>query len=371
LTLLAASILSSSIAIPAARAADAATEEAVKQSLTWHAVTPANIEGQGWTDVQSPFDRLPARAEGLVRPPVWDLSHNSAGLYADFETNAPRIAVRWKLHSKRLSMSHMPATGVSSVDLYVHDDDGWHFLANGQAREFPDNEAEFTASEASAQGDVRYRLYLPLYNGVKSVEIGVPECSSFAFEKPNENQPPIVVYGTSITQGGCAARPGMAYPSILNRRLDREFINLGFSGNGLTEPELATLLAELDPAAFVIDSLPNLTPEMLAERMPKFLEIIRERHPQTPILLVQNPIYPTVPFIAGTRQKITASNDILTQIHADRVAAGDQMMTLVPACDLAADGGETTVDGVHPTDVGFIRLADALEPYLKKALAHQ
>lgn len=369
-TLIVASLLASaSIAPSRAHAADASADAATKESLIWHVVTPADIEGQGWADVKAPFDRLPARAEGLVRPPVWNLSHHSAGLYVDFNTNAPRIAVRWTLNSQTLAMPHMPATGASSIDLYVRDDDGWHFLANGQAREFPDNEAEFAASEASALARVQYRLYLPLYNGVKNVKIGAPAGSSFGSVITKEDPSPIVVYGTSITQGGCAARPGMAYTSILNRRLDREFINLGFSGNGQTEPELATLLAELDPAAFVIDSLPNLTPEMLAERMPKFLEIIRASHPQTPILLVQNPLYPTIPFVAATREKVTKANDILAQIHADRVAGGDHSITLVPACDLAADGGETTVDGVHPTDVGFIRLADALEPYLRKALA--
>lgn len=369
-TLLVASLLASmSLASSRAHAADATSDEAARESLSWHAVTPDRIEGQGWTDVKAPFDRLPARAEGVVRPPVWNLSHNSAGLYVDFSTNAPRIAVRWRLNSQTLSMPHMPATGVSGVDLYVRQDGAWHFLANGQAREFPDNEAEFAAIETPAKGNVSYRLYLPLYNGVKSVEIGVPEGSYFGFSIDLAGDPMVVVYGTSITQGGCAARPGMAYPSILGRRIDAEFINLGFSGNGQTEPELATLLAELKPAVFVIDSLPNLTPEMLAERMPEFIEIIRASHPQTPILLVQNPLYPTIPFVAATRNKVTKANDILAQFHADRVAAGDQQITLVPACDLAADGGETTVDGVHPSDVGFIRLADALEPYLKKVLS--
>jgi hypothetical protein len=132
---------------------------------------------------------------------------------------------------------------------------------------------------------------------------------------------------------------------------------------------VATLVAELEPAAFVIDSLPNLKPDMLAERMPRFIEILRERHPHTPILLVQNPIYPSVPYDATMRSKVVPSNEILTKIHADRVAAGDQAITLVPACDLTTSGGEGTVDGVHPTDLGFVMLADVLEPYLRKALA--
>ena len=367
LSLFAVSILSSLIAISITRAAESTTEE--KTALAWHAVEPENIEGQGWTDVKAPFDRLPARAEKLVRPEVWTLSRDSSGLYVTFKTNAPQIAVKWQLNTEEISFAHMAATGVSGVDLYFKDDNGWHFHGVGRPVQYPDNEATFTAHDASSERDVWYRLYLPLYNGVKSVEIGVPADCTFGFEVPKEIKPPIVVYGTSITQGGCAARPGMAYPSILGRRLDREFINLGFSGNGKTEPEVATLLAELEPAAFVIDSLPNLKPDMLAERMPKFIEILRARHPHTPILLVQNPLYPSVPYEGVMRSKVEPSNEILAKIHADRVAAGDTAITLVPACDLAASGGEGTVDGVHPTDLGFVMLADVLEPYLKKILA--
>ena len=359
--------LASCIALcaPLAGAAEA------KPELAWHAVEPANIEGQGWTDVKAPFDRLPARAEKLVRPEVWTLSRDSSGLHVTFKTNAKQITVKWKLNTEELSFAHMAATGISGVDLYFRDDQGWHFHGIGRPQQYPDNEATFAAGDAAAKGDVWYRLYLPLYNGVNSVEIGVPAGSTFAFENPKEVKPPIVVYGTSITQGGCAARPGMAYPSILGRRLDREFINLGFSGNGQTEPEVATLVAELEPAAFVIDSLPNLKPDMLAERMPRFIEILRERHPHTPILLVQNPIYPSVPYDETMRSKVVPSNEILAKIHAERVAAGDQAIILVPACDLTTSGGEGTVDGVHPTDLGFVMLADALEPYLKKVLAAQ
>ena len=351
-----------------ASAADVASK-ATKPALAWHAVAPAAIHGQGWKDVQAPFDRLPARAEKLVRPEVWTLSRDSSGLYVDFSTDAKRLTVRWKLNTEEISFAHMAATGISGVDLYVEAEGRWHFLGVGRPTVYPDdNSAEFALPDRAEAKITNYRLYLPLYNGVTNVEIGVAEGASFEFAVNRSDEKPIVVYGTSITQGGCAARPGMVYTSILGRRLDREIINLGFSGNGKTEPELAALIAELDPAAFVIDSLPNLTTALLSERMPRFIEIIRERHPQTPILLVQNPIYPPAPFVASSGERVTEANAVLAKIHADRVAAGDGAVMLVEACDLTTDGGESTVDGVHPTDLGFVMLADKLEPQLRQAI---
>lgn len=351
-----------------AAAADVATEPA-KPAIAWHAVSPDDIRGQGWKDVKAPFDRLPARAEKLVRPEVWTLSRDSSGLYADFTTDAKRLTVRWKLNTEQIAFAHMAATGISGVDLYAQVDGRWHFLGVGRPTVYPDfNSVEIALPDRAETKVSKYRLYFPLYNGLTDVEIGVPEGASFEFAKNKADEKPIVIYGTSITQGGCAARPGMAYTSILGRRLNREVINLGFSGNGKTEQEMATLIAELDPAAFVIDSLPNLTTELLAERMPGFIDAIRAKHPETPILLVQNPIYPTTHYVSQFGDKVPAANEILAKIHADRVAAGDDAIMLVEACDLTTDGGESTVDGVHPTDLGFVMLADKLEPQLRQAI---
>lgn len=360
--------LALSLAVLQASAAVAEEAAAKAPETTWHNVTTANVGGQAWSDVQAPFDRLPARAEKIVRPEVWGLSHDSSGLNVDFETDAAKFTVRWKLNSQELSFAHMTATGVSGVDVYVQDEAGWHYLETGKPAAYPDNQVDVSAPRGREGQAVRYRVYLPLYNGVSSVEVGVPAEAELKFIDPSQDEKPVVIYGTSITQGCSASRPGMAYPAILGRRLGREIVNLGFSGNGKTEPEVATLIAELDPAVLVIDSLPNLAPELLAERMPGFIEIFRKSHPETPILLVQNPIYPTIPLKASPYEKVMRSSELLAGIHADRVAAGDKQIGLVAASDWSVDGGDATVDGVHPTDVGFVMLADELEPQLREAL---
>ncbi len=336
-------------------------------SLAWHAVAPADVVGQGWKDTKAPFDRLPARAEKLVREPVWDLSHHSAGLYVDFTTNAKTISARWTLTSDRLAMSHMPATGVSGVALYTQRDDKWHYLATGRPTKAPTNELVLTSKELAGETS-NYRLYFPLYNGVSAVEIGVPKGSSFEFQAPPKDVKPVVIYGTSITQGGCASQPGMSFAAILGRRLNVPVINLGFSGNGKTEQEMAELLSELDPSVYVLDPLPNLFPEQVDERMPTFIQILRKSHPNTPILLNEYPRQPGVPFFAKLAEHCNKANSILQRIGKERVAAGDQNIAVIAATDLAADTGETTVDGLHPTDFGFIMLADAIEPALRKAL---
>lgn len=334
-------------------------------NVRWHAVTQQMLEGQGWTDVQSPFDRLPARAERLVRPEVWELARHAAGMNVRFVTDAPAISVRWTLTSERLAMPHMAATGVSGVDLYVKHEGRWRFLAVGRPTEYPTNEVEIVKGLKPSQAE--YRLNLPLYNGVSRVEIGVPDDAEFRFKEPSR-QAPVVLYGTSITQGGCASRPGMSYAAILSRRLDVPVINLGFSGNGKSEPEVARLLAELNPAIFVLDPLGNMFPEQVAERLPGFIQILRDRHPDVPILLNENVYYPTTRLVPARLERVQASNAILRNILDERIAAGDRRISIIPACDLTVDDGDTTVDGTHPTDHGFLLMADAIEPYLRQTL---
>ncbi|MEN6535873.1 MAG: SGNH/GDSL hydrolase family protein, partial [Bryobacteraceae bacterium] len=228
-------------------------------AVNWHDARQLRVEGQGWTDTKHPFDRFPARAEAIIRKPVWSLSQNSAGIRVRFVTDAATIRARWTLRNENLALPHMPATGVSGLDLYVRLGNGWRWVANGRPLKVTN---EQTLVKNWPGGSREYMLYFPLYNGVESVEIGVPPEATIA---PGPAYPPgvkpIVFYGTSILQGGCASRPGMVYTSIIGRMLDWPTLNFGFSGNAKSEPEIANLLAELDPAAYVYDSLPNLKPE--------------------------------------------------------------------------------------------------------------
>jgi len=335
-------------------------------SVHWKDVRSLRVEGQGWTDTKDPFDRFPARAEPAVRKPVWDLSRDSAGLAVRFVTDAATIHARWTLRKQRLAMPHMPATGVSGLDLYVKLPTGWHWVANGRP-EKTSNEQVLLKNWPG--GSREYMLYLPLYNGVTSVEIGVPAGATIEPAPARSTDVhPVVFYGSSILQGGCASRPGMAYPSIVGRRLDWPTINLGFSGNGKSEPEIASLFAELDPAVYVYDSLPNLSVEEARERVEPFLRVLRKAHPKAPIVLVENAIYTDVQFADQRRTVVAEKNRILRAVYDKLRKEGDKHLSYVPAGKLYGGDGEATVDGTHATDLGFMRMADTITPVLKPLL---
>ena len=176
----------------------------------------------------------------------------------------------------------------------------------------------------------------------------MPKDAAFRFTPPSKTRP-VVVYGTSITQGCCASRPGMSYTAILGRRLDVPVINLGFSGNGKAEPEVARLLAELDPAVYVLDSLPNMTPQEVVERMPALIDTIRSARPQTPIVLVEHLLYPNLRFRQAKAADVAKANTSLRQIYEARRRAGDRRITLVSSRTLLGTDGDGTVDDSHPT----------------------
>ncbi len=347
----------------------AAAQDSEQAKLTYRSIQEARIEGQAWANTKEPFARLPARAEGVVRDAVWKLGRNSAGIVARFTTDAARIDVRWTLQQERLALPHMASTGVSGIDLYVRNRGRWRWLATARPTEFPTNEWSLVKEMTGGEHD--YMLYLPLYNGVDSVEIGVSEGAAFApAPERREGVRPVLVYGTSIVHGGCATRPGMAYPAIVGRKLDWPMLNLGFSGNGRSEPEVARLLAELDPAVYVLDGLPNLNPAQTAERVGPFVDTLRKAHPKTPIVLVENIVYQNAELIASRRESYQGKNAALRKIYGERIAAGDENLYYIRAEELLGDDGEGTVDGTHPTDLGFLRMSEAMvrvvEPLLRR-----
>lgn len=335
--------------------------------VSWYNLKTLDVEGQGWSDTRSPFDRLPARAEGVVRPPVWSLSRHSAGICARFRTSSPSIKCRWVLISDRLDMPHMPATGVSGVDLYVKHEGAWRWLANGRP-----SQVENTATLASGlDGSEReYMLYLPLYNGVSEVELGLEAGAGLTTgsDYPDGHERPLVFWGTSITQGGCASRPGMVHTAILGRRLNRPVINLGFSGNGRLEKEMADLIAELDAEVFVLDCLPNLNGEQTAERIGPVIESLRAAHPDTPILMVEDRTYSNAFLNRGLAERNRGNREAFRNAYQKLTMAGVKHLFYLEGEKLLGQDGDDTVDGSHPTDLGFFRQADAFEAALKPIL---
>ena len=331
----------------------------------WTDAKELGVGGKGWKNDSSFYYRLPANAEGHVPSAVWDLGKQTAGMYVHFFTDAPVIKAKWGLSSESLGMPHFAPTGVSGLDLYVRaDDNSWRWLGVGKPRK---TENEESLVEGIPSGKREYLLYLPLYNGINYLEIGIPKGNKIE-KAPRINGKPIVFYGTSITQGGCASRPGMCTTAILGRRLNRDIINLGFSGSGKMEPEVARLISELDPEIYFIDCLPNLEAGEVALRVEPFIRILREAHPKTPIVLAEGITYDDG-FLVKTRSlRGTDSRKALRIAYENLLNNGFRNLYYQIAEGELGSDGEGTVDGTHPTDLGFMRQSDAYELILRSIL---
>jgi hypothetical protein len=270
--------------------------------------------------------------------------------------------------SPELAMPKMAATGVSGLDLYFKTDAGkWHWLAVGQPRAQTN---EQTLIAHLRPGKREYMLYLPLYNGVSSVEIGIATNATLTSAGPwgPGERKPIVFYGTSILQGAAASRPGMVHSAILGRRFQYPTINLGFSGNGRMEVSLANLLAELDASVYVLDCLPNMNADQVAERVEPFVRILQKAHPQTPIVLVEDRPYQD-DILVESKQKHNEENHAALRAAFERLKrAGVTGIYYIPGDNLFGDDGEGSVDSSHPTDLGFMRQADIFAATLKPLL---
>jgi lysophospholipase L1-like esterase len=335
--------------------------------LRWTNALDLTLEGQGWPDESEHYCRLPRRAEGVVRSEVWRQSLDSAGLRVRFVSDASRIGVRWKLRHPIQPYKDMSVTSHCGVDLYARDETGkWRYAKTGTA---PDEEGgEIVLLDDITPGEREYSLYLPIYNGATSLEIGVPEEASVKSAPPLPNKSVVGFYGTSINQGGCASRAGMAHIAILGRRLDCLTINLGWAGNAMSEIEMAQFLAELKVDVWVIDPLPNMTAAQVSERIRPLVDTIRRALPDVPIILIENITYADAWLHQGRRSRMENSNIELRKVYEGMLADGIQSVTYVPGQQLLGEDGEGTTDGTHPNDLGFMRMADVLEPPIRMAL---
>lgn len=327
----------------------------------YYRVAPEYVQGRAKEmSADNSLGRLPERLKERVRGPVWNLGQNSAGTYIDFRTGADTIVVRYQV-AGGLNMPHMPTTGVSGVDLYLKKDDVWHWAFGSY--QFKDT-IQYTFANIGKNEDGIYRLYLPLYNTVKWLEIGVNKHEKLLFLKKSHNRP-IVVYGTSIAQGACVSRPGMAWTSIVGRSLKNEIINLAFSGNGQLEHPLLDLIVREDAAAFILDCLPNLaissnrTVKQLDSLITQAVKMIRVKHSTTPIILTGHSSAFTPGFLnKGTLAEYESSTEV-GKLTFDRLKKeGISDLYWLDSRDIGLDIN-STVDYAHPNDYGMEKIAQS------------
>jgi hypothetical protein len=342
--------------------------QAAMANLDWHDVTTWGLEGRILPDQERKqwFDRLPSSAEGKVTSNVWNLSRDSAGMMVRFKTDATAISVHYKLKKPSLGMPHMPATGVSGVDLYARDSENkWKWV---QVTKPATQEVQAEIIKGLAPGYREYAAYLPLYNGVEFMSIGVPKGSKFEGLTPRDE--PIVFYGTSITHGACASRPGMVHTAILGRRFDMPVANLGFSGNGKMDKEVGDYLLQIDASAYVIDCLPNMGPAEVSTKCVPLVKQLRAAKPLVPIILVEDRRF-TNDWITPDKQKFHSENHAALKTAYDQLVKGGlQQLYYISGDKLYGEDTEGATDASHANDLGFMRQADVFEPVLREAIIY-
>ena len=302
------------------------------------------------------YDRLPFSYKNIVRKPVWDLSKSSAGLSIRFISNSKSISIKWKVFND-FTMNHMAETGIKGVDLYYKNENGWQYINTGRP-EGIDN--EYLLVDNMTEKLREFKIFLPLYEGVENIEVGI-HSNSFIRQVEKNIKKPIIFYGTSITQGGCASRPGMAHTNIISRKLDVDVINFGFSGNGRMEEPIAKLISELDPAFYVIECMPNMiSPENVSKNTIPLVNTIRKKNPTAPIIFIDlfKPTFLVLDKKVDNNTK--AMNLALKYEYQKMIDIGYKNIFYVESENALGIDQEGTVDGVHFTDLGFMRYADFL-----------
>jgi len=287
------------------------------------------------------------------------LARFASGGKISFITDSPYVAIKAVLPSITTWTRNMPLTSSAGFDIYV---DGT-FLTSFPPDTNASNYCVEGIKDFVGQKERRITLNFPLYNPVKELYIGLKEGSSIKPLCESEYTKPVVFYGSSITQGGSASRPGMCYEAILSRKLNFEYVNLGFAGNAKGESAIAEYISSLEMSAFVFDYDHNApTPEHLEKTHKPFFDVIREKHPDLPIICISRPAYCLSE--DGVRRR-----DIIKATVDSAIEAGDKNVYFIDGSlfmqEIADDG---TVDGCHPTDLGFYAMANGILPVLTEAL---
>lgn len=338
------------------------------------------LEGKCFRNTTAYYDRLPSNVTEKVNAGVRGMRNHSSGLQFRFRTDSKNLHFKWKPVYPSLAMDHMPSTGVSGIDIYRQGADGkWSFVRQGRIRNF-NNGGSISIGWTPGKPCL---VNLPLYNGIASFTLGIDKDAKIEALGPRKSgvDKPVVFYGTSITHGGCASRPGLAFPSIVGRDLDVPIVNLGFSGSGRMEFEMSEHLAAIDASCYVLDCLWNMGgirrngaepseadlkgakpgPDMVVRvRYEPFIRNLRAKRPGVPIVMAEQ----CDVFCKGPNAK----DKFIKGLYEKLVAEGWKNLVYLPKTGMYTGDLEGTVDGCHPNDLGMMSMAKAFGKAVKEAL---
>lgn len=333
------------------------------------------IINKGWDNTLRKYTRIPAYLQDSVRETLWERSQCSTGIGVRFATDSKTVGVKyellWDTH-----MIHMADTGLKGTDLYAFDnsDSAWHYVNTVRPYVKKDSNGEKTKIVEgeyveNLDGSMReYMIYFPLYDGINELWVRV---DSGAVITPGnyeiiDSSRKIAAYGTSILQGGCASRTGMASTNILGRELNAEVVNIGISGEGKMDFCMGRALAQMDGVdLYLIDPVPNCTLGMCDTITYDFIKIIADAHPDTPIVMVEGPMYPYTRYDTKLGDYLRQKNVAYRANFDKLVADGYKNLYYVDSIELDGPEDDGTVDGIHLTDLGFRHYADKLRPILE------
>ena len=315
-----------------------------------------------------PFTRLDTAIYKFDSKTIMNYACHSTGLAVLFRTDSRNISARWVTSGSNAG-SNMTAIMNKGLDLYIKDNGKWVFAGVGRPdmKKPPHDEHESLIVGNMAEGDKECLLYLPLFDKVDFLEIGIDQDAHIEY-LDNPFRFKIVFKGSSITHGASASRPGMSYPARFGRDNGFYVCNLGFSGSSKLQREFARVLADTEADAFVLDAFSNPHADLIYERFDEFVDIIRKAHPETPLIFLQTERRETRNFNLGSEKSEAAKQKAAEEVVRRRML-NDSNIYFIDSKDFLGDDHIATVDGTHPNDIGFSRMLDVIGPAIRKILA--
>ncbi|MEG0502288.1 MAG: SGNH/GDSL hydrolase family protein [Cellulosilyticaceae bacterium] len=343
--------------------------EITRKDIKWLSLENENLVLYGTPDRRKILTRIDETKIKRFSEGIQLLGTMTSGVRVRFKTNSQYIVVKAILETSD-TMPHMADTGISGFDLYYRDygDHDYKYHKTFQPQLYDVNHRAVVVGETSFSGERREKdiiINFPLYNGVKDIVFAVEDCALIKPPTPYTIEKPILFYGSSITQGGCASRPGNSYPLHLSRWLDADIINLGFSGNAKGDIAMAEHICEKDMSVLVMDYDHNSpTIEDLKKTYQPFYKCIRNKHQNLPIVMISRPNFDENPDDSAQRRTVIYNTYVVARQR------GDNHVYFIDGESLFGekDRDSCTVDGCHPNDIGFIRMAEHIYPVLKQIL---